>query len=409
MTDRKKHLNRRQGLVVLLLVAALGTWVGFGVAERLAVAFNPPPPEAVRPLVVETVVLTPQDLERWRRYPGSIAAERQINLSSRTTGRIEEMPFRSGSRVQEDALLVLLDDRELRQELARLDLQTRAIAADLDLARRKLTRQERLYADAATPAEAAEEARNRVEFLAASLAANQQMQAIAATRLDYARIRAPFAGMIGQIYALPGDLASAGQPLLELVADDELKAVFVIPQGDLAEIRPGAPVRITAAADFSLQETGGPSREALPGERSWAGSLDRLHPSLETPGRGARAEALLPRGVEGLRPGMTAVVEVLAERAEKALVIPAEALHYRALQPHVFVVEEERARRREVVTGPEAGGLVVVLAGLEAGEKIITTPYPDLADGRALQLVSPLPADGDSAVRPEPGRKKELE
>jgi RND family efflux transporter MFP subunit len=408
MTEQKKHLNRRQGLVVLLLVAALGTWVGFGVAERLVVTFNPPPPEAVRPLVVETMVLTPQDLERWRRYPGSIAAERQINLSSRTTGRIEEMPFRSGTRVQENALLVLLDDRELRQELVRLDLQTQAIAADLDLARRKLARQERLYADAATPAEAAEEARNRVEFLAASLAANHEMQAIAATRLDYARVRAPFAGMIGQIYALPGDLASPGQPLLELVADDELKAVFVIPQGDLAEIRPGAPVRITAA-DFSLQETGGPIREALPAERSWAGSLDRLHPSLETPGRGARAEALLPRGVEGLRPGMTAVVEVLAERAEKALVIPAEALHYRALQPHVFVVEEERARRREVVTGPEAGGLVVVLAGLEAGEKIITTPYPDLADGRALQLVSPPPADGDSAVRPEPARKKELE
>ncbi|ADH86815.1 efflux RND transporter periplasmic adaptor subunit [Desulfurivibrio alkaliphilus] len=378
MPNNQTKLNRSARLLGALLLLGLLLWLGLAAAERLRTALQPPPPEAAPPRAVAAMTVTPQTFQLWQRYPGVIAAEQEAVISSRLSAPIRDLPVRAGQRVKAGDLLVVLDDREWRQEHERLAFQAEATAAELKLARQQLARREQLHREGAITLESLEESQARVQTLTASLAAGRQAEQAAATRLGYTRIKAPFSGTVGRLQALPGDQAVLGQPLLELFNGEQLKAEFVVPQQELARLTPGRPVRVS-----------------VPGfDGEWHGSLDRLHPDLKPPGRGARAEILLPAGPGDrrpniLRPGMIASVRVLALEREQVVAIPVEALDRRRDHAQVFVVENGQARRRQVQPGPEAEGRVVIEAGLRAGEQLITTPYPDLADGEPVRVAAP--------------------
>jgi membrane fusion protein, multidrug efflux system len=368
-SEQNRHrLSRRQWLAIILTVAALALWIGINAAGRLRVALQPPPPEAAVPLAVELLRLEPRNFEHWLRYAASMEAEQETVLQSRVTAHIREMPLRSGALVRRGELLVKLDDEEFRQELARLRAGAKAIEAELALARKQLERQQQLFATAATSQEQVDEARTRTEALKASLEESHHAIRVAQTKVGYAQIDAPFDGIVGRLFALPGDLAAPGQPLIEVIDTRELKALFSVPQRDLSRISVGteAEVRVPAL------------------DRVLSGRVDRLHPRLQSPGRGAEAETFLPQQTDGLFPGMEAVVRLLAFRRDEVLVVPVEALHRRPDGAYVFIFEENVARRRTVTPSHEFEGRIVIEEGLAAGDMLILTPHPGLADGRSV-------------------------
>lgn len=362
------HLSRKQWLAVVLTILALAIWIGVNAASRLRVALQPPAPEQVAPLAVETQRIETDSFERWLRFAGSVAAEREAVLESRVTAQILEMPVRSGERVRRGDLLVRLDDEELRRELARLQAARKAVETELALARQQLERRRQLFAASAAAEEQVDEARTRVESLQASLEENRQAMRVAESRLGYTHINAPFDGIIGRLHALPGDLAAPGRALVELIDTGDLKALISLPQRDLSLIAPGTSAKIHLPAL----------------EKTLHGRVDRLHPSLQLPGRGAQAEIFLNGQGEGLLPGMEAVVRLLTVQRENVVVVPVEALHRRGEDAWVYVLEDEIARRRSVVPGPEFAGRLVIEKGLVPDEVLILTPHPQLADGRAV-------------------------
>lgn len=364
--SKQPALSGKQWIVILLVLAALAFWIGSKAASRLQVALYPPEPEKTAPLTVETWRLEPTTFERWVRYPGSIAAEREAVLQSRLTAQILDLPVRSGQRVQRGDLLVRLEDDELGNELARLQAAAKAIEAEILLAQKQLQRRRQLFASAAATEEQVDEARTRGEALQASREENRHAIGVAESKRSYARIEAPFDGVVGRLFALPGDLAAPGRALVELVDTGALKAVFSIPQQDVARIARGTRARIhIPVLDLVLE-----------------GEVDRLHPSLQPPARGAQAEIVLNGPTRNLMPGMEAVIRLRIEHHEQVLVIPVEALHRRAGQAHVFVLEENRARRRAVISGPEFEGRLLIEEGLATGDVLILTPHPELSDGR---------------------------
>lgn len=363
-----RRLSRRQWLVVVLTLLFLAVWIGVNAVSRLRVALHPPPPEQMAPLAVETLRLERQIFERRVRYSGTIVAEREAVLQSRVTAQILEMPARSGERVERGDLLVRLDDDELTREVSRLQAASKTIDAELVLARKQLERRRQLLAVSAVSQEQVDEARARVDTLQAALEENHQAIRVAQSRLNYTRISAPFSGTIGRLHALPGDLAAPGRALIELVDPRELKAVVTIPQQDLSAVTLGtlADIRIPALK-IELQ-----------------GRVDRLHPALQLPGRGAQAEIILNGHIENLLPGMEAVIHLLTVQRDHVLVIPVEALHRRGDKTHVFVLEDDMARRRSVTPGPEYAGRVVIENGLAPDDILILTPHPELTEGRAV-------------------------
>ena len=372
--------RRRQltlAFLVLLLVAVAAT-AAVRVRERMQPI--PVPPE--QPLAVETLQLQPRSFSLSRRYTGVLEARRRALISSRVTAQVLEVPFREGQAVAMGDLLVRLDDVELTQELDRLLAAQRRIEAELRYWREQLKRDELLLAKGTVAERSRDESARQVQMLEASLKENHAGQAIAGTRIGYTVIVAPFTGTVQAVQLQPGELATPGKPLLELVADDDLKAVVPVPQSDSSLIGTDLPVVLS-----------------LPGGATAKSKVTGLYPAMDPSTHTATLEVAVPARLSGAKPGMEVDAEILLEQEPNALVLPRQALHRRNGQSGVFLAEGDIARWQSVTA--EAGGAreLRITSGLVAGEWVIVTPDPRLEDGRSLWIASSTAAGNVGVAR----------
>src|SRR5699024_4611512 len=111
-----------------------------------------------------------------------------------------------------------------------------------------------------------------------------------------------------RLYVQRGELAQAGSPVLELVADDTLKAELQVAQNDVPALHEGLPVSVRVPAL----------------NRDWAGRIDRIYPALDDATRNATIAVLLP-AAEGIQAGMAAIVRARVAAYDQVLTLPAQA------------------------------------------------------------------------------------
>lgn len=397
--NRKKMRKWHKPVAGVLLLALIGLVVLFS-AYRIRERLKPTPPIPRPPLAVEALQVEPGPFTVTRRYTGSILSTRRALISAQVSARVEAVHYREGETVEKGNLLITLDDRELRAEVGRLEATARSIQADLDYWRLQAARDEKLLQGEVIPPQKRDESKRMVASLEASLHANEYALAAARAKLDYTLIHAPFSGAVQRLDTEVGELAAPGKALLELVATRPLKAVFSVPQKDIAEITSHADGHSSRARDDS------PSDARVPGERGTelltkrgmevrlivpsldktiTSRIDHVYPALDTATRNATFDVRLPEHLEGLRPGMTADAIVILAEFERALVLPRAAIRIREGSTGVYTVEENIARLRPVTVGQAQGGQVRIVSGLKGGETVIVTPDPRLQDGSRVQ------------------------
>jgi membrane fusion protein, multidrug efflux system len=359
------RLSWHQRLIVALVILLLAVWVAFAGAERLSTRFDPHPARTVPPPAVETRAVVPETVVLERVYRGTVEAERRASISSRVAAQVLEVPHREGAIVRRGEILARLDDEELKRETERLTAVGDRLAGELATARRERGRQEDLHPRGMTPERSLDDARQRVDTLEAQVRENEAALGVLRRRLSYAEERAPFDGVVQRVHAHEGEFAATGQPLVELVALDGLKAVVQVPQVDAPFLRPGLPVRLEI--------------QAL--AQSWQAEVDRVHPALDAGSRSATVAAFFPEGTAGVRPGMAVLAHVELARLEQAVRLPAHAVHGHGADRWVYVLEEGVARHRPVQVGTARSGDSLITRGLAAGEHVIVTPDPRIGDG----------------------------
>jgi RND family efflux transporter MFP subunit len=197
--------------------------------------------------------------------------------------------------------------------------------------------------------------------------------------LEYGTIAAPFAGIVTARHVHPGFLTTAGgagETLISVGRVDRLRGVVHVPEIDAAFVEPGD------AVEFRLQ--------AIPG-RVVNGSVARTAGRLADATRTLRVEVDLDPEAEGvppgLRPGLYATASIVAEEHAEVLAVPrAAVLRTAGGTARCFVVEEGRARERTVRTGLEDAGLVEILDGVAAGDRVVTAGAASLGDGQAVAV-----------------------
>jgi RND family efflux transporter MFP subunit len=363
------RLSWPQRLVVTLVLVLLAAWIGLAGAERLSARFDPAPARAVPPPAVETLAVAAETAVVERVYRGTVEAEGRAHISARLTAQILEIPHREGTLVRRGDVLARLDDEEPRREAARLEAVGDRVEGELATARREAARQEDLFRRAMTPERNLDDARQRVHTLEAQIRENAAALGVMQRRLSYAEERAPFDALVQRVHANEGELAATGQPLVELVALDRLKAVVQVPQGDASHLRPGMTVRLEVPALG----------------RSWPARVDRLYPALDAGSRNATLAAFFPEDATAVRPGMAVQAHVELEQIEGAVRLPAQAVLGEGPERRVYVLEDGRARERPVQVAVARAGEYLITAGLEAGERVIVTADPRLGDGLPVE------------------------
>jgi RND family efflux transporter MFP subunit len=396
----------------VLLASACG-----GPAQSVAAGGAAPP----RDVSVATAAL--EALERTVAVTGTLAAEEQVALSFKVTGRVHELNVDLGSPVRRGQVLARLTptDFELRlqqaqaalqQARARLGLppngtettvnpestalvrQSRAVRdearltrdrvktfvdkgissrADLDAAEAQLEVADGKYQDAI------EEIRNRE----AVLAQRESELALARQALEDTSLRSPIDGSVRERQVTVGEFRSTGTPVLTIVRTDPLRLRVAVPERAASVLRVGQAVRVRIEGD----------------EATYQGKLVRLGAAIEEDNRTLPVEAAVANPHGALRPGMFASADIIVDRSDQAVVVPADAIVTFAGVQKVLIVKDGKAVEQRVRTGRRNRGRVEIVEGIKAGDVVIVKPG-DVVDGVAVRATQSRSANGEPAERP---------
>ena len=298
---------------------------------------------------------------------GNARANESVDVTSKSSNIVTAVRFRDGEKVNRGQVLVQLDDAQARADVAAADAALTESQAQFNRSRELLNTQAL--------------SKSQFDQLEATLKANRARLAAANARLEDTVIRAPFSGHVGLRRVSVGSLINPGTVITTLDDTSVIKLDFAVPENFLASLRRGLAVRATAPA--------------FPG-RNFTGTVSSIDSRVDVSTRAVIVRALLSNEDGALKPGMFLNVS-LANDDREALVIPEEALTPEAERQYVFVVDGNKAQRREVQIGMRRPGFVEVVSGVNAGEKVVIEGTQKVRDGGAVRVAETLEAVADEA------------
>ena len=395
---------RLQSLVVL---TALGVCTSYGCAASPSVAQARTQKGADAPSVSVTRAVT-APLVRTVTVNGTLAAEEEVMLSLKVTGRLDALHVDLGSPVTRGQLIARLSptdfelrvqqaDAALQQARARLGLPLEGESDEIDETQSSLVRQARAVLDetrlqrdrmatfvqrgisakaeldAATAnlqvaegkyQDALEEVRNRQ----AVLAQRRSELALARQQLEDSELRSPIDGVVRQRLAVAGEFRAAGTPIVTVVRQDPLRLQLAVPERSAGDIKVGQVVRVTVDGDSSTHE----------------GRVVRLSPSIAEGTRTLAIEAAVPNADARLRPGSFARADIVVSETA-GVVVPLSAVIVFAGVEKVMAVKDGTAHEQRIRTGARSGDRVEVIEGLAPGT-IVVLNGNSVADGAAVTV-----------------------
>ena len=200
-------------------------------------------------------------------------------------------------------------------------------------------------------------------------------------------ITTPRGGVIQALDVRPGMTLMAGQTLARINGIDTVWLDVAVPESQVGSVQVGQ----SAEAEFA----------AFPG-KPVQGRVTALLPTLNDAARALRVRVELPNKDGRLRPGLTAQVSLKSRGGESALRVPTEAVIRTGRRALVIVAEAEgRYRPVEVVLGPETGNDIVILSGLDAGQKVVASGQFLIDSEASLQGITAR-ASGAATAMPAP-------
>jgi RND family efflux transporter MFP subunit len=305
-------------------------------------------------------------------YVGTVSAKVEVALGFPMIGTIAERPVSQGDTVREGEALAQLDPEDLDASVRAAEAGVSVAEAQANSASDARDRARELAARGVGSQIRLDDAERglvaakaRLEQAEAALARARDMRALAI-------LKAPWDGIVTQVYEDSGATLAAGQPVLQLSSTGDREVVIDLNEAEAAALKPGAEFMARLVADSSV---------------SAMARLDRIDPVAEKSTRTRRAHLLLMAPPAAYRLGALAHV-VRATAADAAIVLPRTAILDTAAKPAVWVVDRSSnaVRRTPVQLGEELGGYAIVTSGLSAGDEIVTRGIHSLQDG---QIVGP--------------------
>ena len=310
-------------------------------------------------------------------YAGEVRPRFETTLSFRVTGKIIARPVEIGDRVHNGQLLAKLDASDYRLSVESIKAQLKAAVADQNFAKDDLARyRELLTQKVISPPDvdrrqtAYSNAQERVAALEAQLKQTTN-------QLDYTELSADRDGVVTALEVEKGQVVAAGQPVVKLAQLDEKEIHFDIPEQHLAEIKNNQRVEV------SLWSEAGQKFNA---------KIREISAAANSASRTYRVKATLLDGQEQARLGMTATVWLAADKTEQ-IAVPLSAVFTSQNQPKqqkVWLVDEvsHQVKAISVQTGIALADELTTVAGLQAGQLIVSAGVQRLKEGQSVRLLA---------------------
>jgi membrane fusion protein, multidrug efflux system len=360
---------------VIVFIALVGGFKFMQIKKAMSQSFTPPP-EAVT-----TVVAKPESWGTSLNAIGTVAAVQGVTVSADLPGLVDQIVFDSGRAVNAGDVLVRLDTKQERAQLAAAEAQV--TWSKLTLGRAK---------DMTSKGIAAQEVEDR--------AAADYKQAVARVgeikaTIDRKTIRAPFAGVLGIRQVNRGQYLAGGAPIVTLQSLRPAYVNFSVPQQEIGKLAVGSRVEVTSDALGGATESG---------------TIKAFESVIDEATRNVRVQAISDNKSGKLRPGMFVEARLARGGAANVIVVPASAISYAPFGDSVFIVENMKGqdgksyrgvRQQFVKLGGARGDQVGVLTGVKPGEEVVTSGVFKLRPNAAVIVNNTVQPSNSAKPKPE--------
>jgi membrane fusion protein, multidrug efflux system len=368
-------------ILMLVVVAALLGSLGFAKFRQVEAAIAQGASFQLPPTAVTTVVAQKATWPSTLSVIGTAAAIEGVTVSADLPGTIDKIHFESGQWVHEGDILVELDTRQERAQLASLEAQR-------DLAGINYGRAQELVKAGVI---------SRSEYDNASAQRKATEAQVGDIRAAIARktIHAPFSGSLGIRQVSLGQYLAAGQAIVSLQSLSPIYVNFGVPQQETPKVIPGHVLRVTNGD--------------LPG-MAFTGRITALDSVINEQTRNIQVQATITNKDNKLRPGMFVQVELPLGQPRQVVPLPASAINYAPYGDSVFVVAEMKdpkgntyrgVRQQVVKVEGSRGDQVAIISGINPGDEVVSSGVFRLRNGAPVLVNNVVKPANSASPKPE--------
>jgi multidrug efflux system membrane fusion protein len=323
---------------------------------------------------------------------GVVESVKTTQIAAETQGSITALSVKAGDVVKAGQVLVRIDTRVARQQVAGSQAQAAAASAQLSAERQAFERKKRLYAKNYISQAALEQAEAEYKSAEAQTRAQQANISIANVRTDLNTIVAPYGGVVAEVNAELGDMALPGKPLLTLYDPKALRVVASVPQNRISQL--------DDKADLNVEIPGtGKSSFNIPAKQM------TILPTADAVSHQVKVRVNLPESLSGttagVTPGMFARIGLpivgskIDGKESTRLLVPVSAVLHRGELSLLYVIKQGKLQLRQIRPGLRQGQVqeghaqeqfIEILSGVEAGEQVVVNPLAAVSANQAAKV-----------------------
>jgi membrane fusion protein (multidrug efflux system) len=370
----------------LRVTAAVLAVVILGACEKQA-----PPPQRPAPQVT-VVTVAPKTIPFEMTFVAQTESSRQVNIVARVSGFLDKIAYQEGELVKAEQLLFQIDPKPFQAQLEAAQGELLAQQARHTTAAANLSRIKPLAEQNALPQSDLDKAQGEFDASKAAVFAAQAKVTQAELNLGYTAIRSPVKGLASRSLQREGTYLNSmaeSAVLTYVAAVDPVWVNFSVSQNQMAKMRNlVAKGQLIPPKDknyeVELEMTDG---SIYP----HTGKINFADPSFSQDTGSFLVRAVLPNPKQELRPGMFVTARVKGSVRPDAIVVPQLAVQQGSKGHLVYVVKEDgTAEVRPVVVGDYYGTKdIVIMTGLQAGDRVIAEGVLKVVPGRPVKIVEP--------------------
>ncbi|MCX7973455.1 MAG: efflux RND transporter periplasmic adaptor subunit [Candidatus Aminicenantes bacterium] len=328
------------------------------------------------PFPIKVVKAERREIIEKLSFTGTIEPWQKMNIVPDISGKIARIYVKEGDRVVKGQLLAELDTQNLRLQLKQAEAALAAARANFEDARKNKERMDRLFQEKAISEQQYEKVKLAYEASQAQLEQAQAAVNLLRHNLEVSQMKAPFSGIVASKNANEGDVInpmmgsfSASSGVLTLMDFSRVKLAIEVSAMEIVKIRKGqvAEVRVPNLVD-----------------KVFKGEVNLVNLAADPATKKFKVEVVVDNPDLVLRPGTFGEVTIEVARREQALVVPQKAI---VEDRFLFIVEGNRARKKEVTIGLQTATEVEILSGIQEGNLVIVEGNFGLVDGALVSII----------------------
>lgn len=344
---------------------------------------------------VQAATATQQTVPRYLSGLGTATAANTVTVTSRVDGQLMAIHFTEGQQVKAGDLLAEIDPRPFQVQLTQAQGQLAKDQATLANARRDLARYQQLVKTNLVSRQELDTQASLVQQTEGAIKADQGAVDSAKLQITYSRITAPIDGRVGLKLVDVGNYVTSGSTtgLVVITQTHPIDVVFTLPEGNIADL-----LKAQKAGPVSVEAWDRTNQNKLT-----TGSLLSLDNQIDTATGTIKLKARFANEDDALFPNQFVNARLQVDTLHDAVVIPTAALQMGNEGNFVWTLSEDnKVNKHRVTAGVQDSRQVVISAGLNAGDRVVTDGIDRLTEGMQVEVLAPNDAPAASKAKREP-------